>query len=1172
MPFPRDRPPPDILAAMNPPGRALGAFWSAPLAWTVLAGLLVELGRVTPLHATVVAAVALAGVGGARHLAGRRGGLAGRAAELLLFAGGVAWLIAEPAGQRDLVALAAAGAAAGLTIVGVWEPSFEDTRRRLAVLAAAVTGVIVAGGLAGAPAWGAKALLVVISAAVTARLLTRVAGPALAALAVLALAPVLGPAHAAAWLLPPVAAAGLAAIAAGRPFLAAGAGAAAALLPPAGLAISLGLAGAAARRARSARPLLLLPLAAVLAALRLPAGVSPVHTFSLSAVAAALPLAPLALPFLLPAVALGLGGRSGAPGDARDALGIGLLVLPFVAGGPFAPAAAASLWLLALPAATTRPRAVAASLPWTAGAAGALLAAMPWGGAVLPGIATPLLAAGWSVALLVSLLPGRAWRLAWILPVAGLVWTTPVEGVDRHLAPGDRLELPGRPGGWVLQAGAGKGSLAPGAVAIDTSGSPPLLASRDVPARAAGPRHPFVLASGRGRRTHLETRGVTRRATASPLVLEARTAVVVRPETARQWRARRVRTAWLLGGALLLLLAAELAPRAPPAAATLGLSVLLGGLVAAGSGFAPLARAAFRAAPDLAAVAWLTAALRWWPVLARRRVLAGFLLLAPLAVAQPVLRHPAGDEVYHLALARSLVQDHDLAVRNNLDPGDPAQAIYLRDSRRFIHSPALAVLCLPLFALLGHIGALLTMALLVAVAAGLAVRRAVSIGLGGRPAAWAWALCLLTYPALTFATQLWPAAVGMAAAGILLWAAARPAPLAGVSAAAAAMAVKVRLGLLTLPVAAVAALRGRRRLPAVAGLLLGTAAAGTLLALALGSPLGVHRPAELVPGSVVAPLRAFWGLAWDAAGGLVLAAPLWLVALAGLAAVWRRGGPGERALIVGGALTVLALLPRGEWWGGGSPPARYLAPLLPLVLLTLAAVAGRRRGRRLIALALPWAALAAWVAVTHPLWWFNPTDGGFWLADAVARNLHLPARRIFPSLIRPGAAALVVPAVALLLALWWARRPRAGAAALALVMLSAGVAWAKGAPAGRVEVEDPQVIHRGGGAVPPPGSFFRAAHGIAWRLWSGQGLIVPWRPPGGRALAVRARCGSGGAPCGTLLVRWPGTEAFRVSVAGVHWREYPLPPPPRPGRLDLALRWESPAGREVLVDRVEAVP
>ncbi len=1144
--------------------------WAAPLGWAAVTAASWRAGRADAWTAVASVLVVVLGLGGPRRAVRSRGGAAGAAADLLLVGGAVAWLLAGPASHRTVIALGIPLSAAGLGLAGCWRGTGRAGRGRLAVLGAAAAGVVLATGVAGAPAWPLKAALVALAPPVTAALLVPLAGPLLALVGSVALAAAVGPAHAAAWLLPPLMATGLLALARGRVAPALLVAVAAALLPPAGLAVAAGLAAGAARRRRSPIPLLVVLPALGLALWRLPAGVPLLATPSLASLGAALPLTTVSLPWLLPVAVLGLGARGPVTGEGRDVLGAGLLVLPFVAAGPWTAAAVASLWLGALPAASDLPpHRLRVSLPWTAGAALVLLLGSPWGlPAPLAGSGT-LLAGGWAAALLLGLVPHPAAALAWVLAAAGLVWTVPVEGADRVLRQGEALRLEEAPAGWALQAGL-RGAVPPGAPVLGPSGGGggALLAGVHLPVPGAGGRHPMLVPLGRGRSTRLEERGVETRRWAGTVTLVAGGPVVVRAEPASRWKARKRRFAVLMGGALLLLLAALAAPRAGPWPATVGLVVVLGGLVAAGSGLAALAGMAWRHAADLAAVGWLAAALSLRHM-SRRRLLAGFLLLAPLALAQPVLRHPAGDEVYSLLLDRSLMADGDLDISNNIDPGDPSERIYLPHAGDLIHSPLPAVAALPLYAVAGHAGALLLTSLLMALAAWAAARRAEAVGVPRRAVDAAWAATLLGAPCLLFATQLWPAAFGAAAAGVLLLLAARPAPGAAAVTAAASLLVKVRLGLLTLPLAGAALLRARRA--RAAAILVGAvAAAVTLVALLLGGPLGRHSLAELLPGSTTPVVVAAWGLLWDAAGGLAFAAPLWLVALVFLPRVWRRGGMGERALVVGAALTVAALLPRGEWYGGGSPPARYLVPLLPLALLGLAEALRSSTGRRLAALALPLAAVSAWVAVTRPLWWFNPVDGGWWLADRLARALGANTLRLFPSLIRPDPAALAVPVAILLLAAWWVRGRRAGAGAVALAALAVTVGWAAGMPEWTVDLEDPQVHHDAGRAEPPPGTFFRAARGIAWRLGPGESIRVPWRPAAGGRLTVRVRVPRSAPGPGRLLASWEGGSVGARRVAGPTWRRVPLPEPPGFGRRVLRLAWEGPEGSAVLLDRVES--
>jgi len=1145
--------------------------WGLPLAFALFALLLVRSGRAAPFVAGAAVLSVTIGFGLVRLAAPGRGAFGGLLAGLALTGTAIAWTLAEPAAHRDLIALAGALGVAALSVAGAWPGATPAIRGRLAILGAAAAGAVLATGTFGAPLWPLKAILVLGGPPLTAALLAPLTGPLLALAGAVAAGAAIGPAHALAWLLPPLLAGGLLGLRRDTTVVPALLALAAALLPPVGLALSAGLLTGLSRRRRRPWPLLLLLPAVGLALWRLPAGVSLLHRPSLAALASILPLSAMAFPFLLPAAVLGLASRSFPSGEGREVLGAGLLALPFLAGGPWLSAAAAALWLAALPAAAASGLdAVGRSLPWTFGASAVLILGALWGSPPPLAAATTLLVAGWTAALLLCLVPHRAAQLAWVLAVAGLVWTTPVEGGDRHLQAGDWLNA-GAPGVAILAQAKGTGGPAGAEALVFSAAAGPLRFGRDVPTAAGPPpRHRMLLASGRGRRVRTVLRGVSTRRLDGPATLTARAPLALRAEPLVRWKRRRRRFATLVGGTLLLLLAAFLAPRSRLLPAAFGLAIVLGGLFAAGSGLAPLARPAFRDVADLAAAA-LLAVIFSLRHLRRRRLLAGFLILAPLALAQPVLRHPAGDEVYQLLMDRSLIADHDLDISNNIDPGRPGEAMYLPHGSHLIHSPLPALAALPGFALLGMGGALLTVAFLMALAAWAAARRADELGAPRAGVDTAWALVLLSCPALIYGTALWPAAFGAAAAAVLLLAAARPAPVAAAVTGALSLLVKVRLGLITLPVAAAAVLRGRRRRTVVAAL------AAVVLALAgvallLGGPLGRHSAAELLPHDVRASLLGLWGLFWDASAGMVLAAPLWLVALAFLPALWRRGGTGERALMLGGFLTLLALAPRGEWYGGGSPPLRYLAPLLPLVLLGLVEAVRSVRGRRVVALVLPVSAVAAWVAVTRPLWWFNPVDGGWWLADRLSRRLAIDGRRLFPSLIRPNVAALAFPA--LVLALAWAisrkRGGRSAAAALTVAALAAGIAAGLYLPEWRVDAEDPQVVHHGGRSHPPPGTYFRAARGISWRLTPGQSMTIPWRPPHGSRLFVRVRRSHGAAPGGRLVGDWGRGSLSALRWAGDGWRRLPLPPPPSAGRLRLRLRWEGPARSAVIVDRVEA--
>ncbi len=420
----------------------------------------------------------------------------------------------------------------------------------------------------------------------------------------------------------------------------------------------------------------------------------------------------------------------------------------------------------------------------------------------------------------------------------------------------------------------------------------------------------------------------------------------------------------------------------------------------------------------LAAVltAWLPAALGW---LRRGRVfLTVVALLLPLAVATPHLTPSLyGDEPFHLIVMDSLKTDQDLRIEDDLHlEGHPQNQLYAPGWPLF-QSPALALLLLPGYVLAGRTGALVLLVLMGAATVVFLARRAEALGVGKGPVKLLVLLTAVTYPLATFTTQIWSEVPGaLAVAALLILAAGnRGGRFMAFFVAAGSIAVKTRLALLTLPIAAVVWLR-KSRLWGVA--LCAAAAGGGLVIgwLTMGHPFGQYRRLHnLLPQDPALALRAIEGLAFDPAGGLAFTAPLILAALGGVALLWRRGGPGEQALLVGCGLTVAALLHSPEWYGGGAPPARYLVPMLPAFFLAGGMVLTRPVSwRRTAELLLPPSLIAWWVLLTRPHFSVNPGDGGYWLADALSRRFAVDGRVAFPSFLVPNTATLVVPAAILL--------------------------------------------------------------------------------------------------------------------------------------------------------------
>jgi len=115
-----------------------------------------------------------------------------------------------------------------------------------------------------------------------------------------------------------------------------------------------------------------------------------------------------------------------------------------------------------------------------------------------------------------------------------------------------------------------------------------------------------------------------------------------------------------------------------------------------------------------------------------------------------------------------------------------------------------------------------------------------------------------------------------------------------------------------------------------------------------GSSLAVADQYEgfFVPTTIDGRLEADWqallvataGLFVDRQYGLLVFAPIYALAAVGLVALWR--SPSYRWIVVGLGLIAIPYVALTAdfrvWWGGWSPPARYLAVLTPLLAAPLA--------------------------------------------------------------------------------------------------------------------------------------------------------------------------------------------------------------------------------------------
>jgi hypothetical protein len=320
------------------------------------------------------------------------------------------------------------------------------------------------------------------------------------------------------------------------------------------------------------------------------------------------------------------------------------------------------------------------------------------------------------------------------------------------------------------------------------------------------------------------------------------------------------------------------------------------------------------------------------------------------------------------------------------------------------------------------------------------------------------------------------------------------------------------------------------------------------------------------------------GLLFDPAGGLAFSAPLLLLALGGTVALWRKGGAGERAILLGGVVTVLALLHSFEWYAGGAPPFRYLVPLLPAFALAGAMLLRTApRWRPLAEVLIPPSVMVWWVLISRPHFSVNPGDGGWWLSDALARRFSADARHLTPSFLRVSAATFVVPLLLTVLVILVAVAIRARPAVARVLARLTTVLWLLACATMLivltqrfdrvVELEDPQVQRIGGSPEPPPGTFSRFAHRNGWRLNDGEGVIVPLNLPPHARLRLDGWLDGPAQAGAALLVGWDGGVAQRIEVAGKAG-SVGFTAPPRGGRHRLRIAFTAPPQGEAVLDRL----
>lgn len=505
-----------------------------------------------------------------------------------------------------------------------------------------------------------------------------------------------------------------------------------------------------------------------------------------------------------------------------------------------------------------------------------------------------------------------------------------------------------------------------------------------------------------------------------------------------------------------------------------------------------------------------------------------YLAILPWSSAQ---HPPDGDEPHYLLLTHSLAYDLDTDLTNNYEAGHslsfmdrelgPQQGDPVGQQGELYsrHNMLLPLLLAPFYRLGGVMGALAVMAALTAATCW----STLALASGYVPehpgeTLVVWSILAFTSPLLLFSFQVWveiPAALLtlLVLTQIQRLGSGAPYGWRGWLGFALPLVLlpmlKIRFVLVAVPLAVLALWRAgkeaRRGIVVITlGLGLLTGAILIFNQLVFRNPLKFHdidglRRLAYPPSQY---LQGFTGLFFDCAFGLFAYAPIWMLLLpAAVMALYRRSRLLSDYCVVF-APYLLLLFPRGEWFGGWSPPFRYGIVTLPLLALWLVPLwVGRRRtgARFLIALLATLTLTLTVLWLVEPGWTYNLAHGRTHLLDQLSTRLSADVARLFPSSTRIRLASVVWPPTALVVvAALWIVGKRRGLRATSLwgtvmaLLLPALVIWTAQNRATRVvEFEDPWIHGSTGQVHPGLWVIYRPQYRGGWTLPPGASVEVP---------------------------------------------------------------------------------
>lgn len=406
-----------------------------------------------------------------------------------------------------------------------------------------------------------------------------------------------------------------------------------------------------------------------------------------------------------------------------------------------------------------------------------------------------------------------------------------------------------------------------------------------------------------------------------------------------------------------------------------------------------------------------------------------FLFFVIVGARIPGPAGPQGDEPHYLLIAKSLLDDGDTDLANQYANRDYSEftSATLEPHRAprsptgtsySVHTPGLAALIAPGYALAGYRGARAVLSFVVALACVLTVF-AVRTRFDERAATWTAILLVTSTPLPVYANAIYPDSVAtLPVAATLAWLARPQRSFFVLAAFSIAFLPWLHPRFLPLAATLVSAMvwfaTPQTRLRIGLGALLPTLVTTVTLLRHFHAIFGVASfSAAYGPGfegdvSLASIPRGIAALLLDRQFGLLLFAPVLLFALVGASIQWKadRARAAWEVAIAASVISVGAAF--SMWWAGASPPARFTIGATPVLALLVAPIVATR-ARAVVAGLIGFGIGVLALACMAPRALHNRPDGDSGLLRLVAPTLNgdqlLPT--FVPSAMRDDARPLV---------------------------------------------------------------------------------------------------------------------------------------------------------------------